>query len=103
MRWLLVLLLVVNAFVFAMFQGWLSPWVRGDREPQRLTDQRNAERPRVVPLGRLGGAASRAPAATPPPAPLPNAAKLTPAAPELPVVQALPALAGSCTAFVPPD
>ncbi len=103
MRWLLVLLLVVNAFVFAMFQGWLSPWVRGDREPQRLTDQRNAERLRVVPLGRLGGAASRAPAATPPPAPLPNAAKLPPAAPELPVVQALPAVAGSCTAFGPLD
>lgn len=88
MRWLLVLLVVVNAFVFAMYQGWLSPWVRGDREPQRLSEQRNAERLRLVPLERLGGTTSRATAATPPSAPLPNVAKIPPAAPA--TAQALP-------------
>lgn len=36
MRWLLTLLVLANLFTFAMFQGWLSPWIRGDREPQRL-------------------------------------------------------------------
>lgn len=83
MRWLLALLVVVNAFVFAMFQGWLSPWVRGDREPQRLSDQRNAERLRVVPLERLGGATLRAPAAAPS-SPSSNAVRIPAAAPAAP-------------------
>lgn len=54
MRWLLALLVLANLFTFALFQGWLSPWVRGDREPQRSAEQRSAERLRIVPLRRLG-------------------------------------------------
>ncbi|GMV01439.1 MAG: SPOR domain-containing protein [Burkholderiaceae bacterium] len=56
MRWLLTLLVLANLFTFAMFQGWLSPWIRGDREPQRLAEQRSPERLRVVPLQRLRSA-----------------------------------------------
>lgn len=62
MRWLLTLLVLANLFTFAMFQGWLSPWIRGDREPQRLAEQRSAERLRVVPLQRLRSAPRGAPA-----------------------------------------
>lgn len=61
MRWLLALMVLANLFVFALFQGWLSPWVRSDREPQRLVDQRNPDRIRVVPLERLGGASRAEP------------------------------------------
>lgn len=65
MRWLLALLVLANLFAFALFNGWLSPWIRTDREPQRLVEQRNAERIRVVPLERLGGAAGPSPPAQP--------------------------------------
>ncbi len=61
MRWLLALLVLANLFTFALFQGWLSPWVRGDREPQRVSAQRSPERLRVVPLDRLGPARSPQP------------------------------------------
>jgi len=61
MRWFLALLVLANLFVFALYQGWLSPWLRSDREPQRLAEQRNAERLRVVPLDRLGAVPARAP------------------------------------------
>lgn len=86
MRWLFALLVLANLLVFALFQGWLSPWVRSDREPQRLADQRNPDRVRVVPLERLGGASRAEPVA-------PNAATL--ARP--------PSQAEVCLAFGPLD
>ena len=127
MRWLLVLLVVANLFAYALFQGWLSPWIRGDREPQRLVEQRNPDRLRVVPLERLGapqptrsptapnGASSRpvpAPASTPP-APS-NAAQgptssFAPAAPSAPTLAEATAsaaasrAAGACVAFAALD
>lgn len=79
MRWLLSLLLLTNLFVFAMYQGWLSPWLRSDREAHRLADQRNAERLRVVPIERLGGAPARPVA---PAAPVTPSAQPAPAPPE---------------------
>lgn len=127
MRWLLALLVVANLFAYALFQGWLSPWIRGDREPQRLVEQRNPDRLRVVPLERLGppqptrsptapnGASSR-PAPTPlsaPPAPsnaAPGAASLlAPAVSSEPTLaEATPPAAasraaGACVAFAALD
>lgn len=61
MRWLLASLVLANLFTFALFQGWLSPWIRGDREPHRLAEQRSPDRLRVVPLERLGPAQARVP------------------------------------------
>lgn len=129
MRWLLALLVVANLFAYALFQGWLSPWIRGDREPQRLAEQRNPDRLRVVPLERLGApqptrsptapnAASSRPVPAPPsalPAPGPSngapgpASSFAPAAPSVPTLAEAtqPATAsraaGACVAFAALD
>lgn len=127
MRWLLALLVVANLFTYALFQGWLSPWIRGDREPQRLVEQRNPDRLRVVPPERLGppqptrsptasnGASSR-PAPTPLPAPPASSnAAPGPASSLAPGVSSAPTLAeatppatapppaGACVAFATID
>lgn len=108
MRWLLACLVLANLYVFALFQGWLAPWVGADREPQRLSGQRSPERLRVVPLQRLGpvqaplpgtpeGGPGASPAAGSAPAPA-----LTPApAPTAP--QAPSSAAGVVSAPLAPD
>ncbi len=53
MRWLIVLLVLANLFSLALFQGWLAPWVRGEREPERVAGQRHPERLRVLPSDSL--------------------------------------------------
>lgn len=127
MRGLLALLVVANLFAYALFQGWLSPWIRGDREPQRLAEQRNPDRLRVVPLERLGppqptrsptapnDASSRPVPASPSTPPAPSnaapgpASSFAPAAPSAPALaEATPAAgasraAGACVAFAALD
>jgi hypothetical protein len=127
MRWLLAGLVVANLFAYALFQGWLSPWIRGDREPQRLVEQRNPDRLRVVPLERLGapqptrsptapnGASSRPVPAPPSVSPLPSNAAPGPASSLAPPIPSAPTpaeatppatasrAAGACVAFAALD
>lgn len=50
---LLVALLVANAIVFAWGRGWLGLPPGGEREPQMIEQQHDADRLRSVPLSRL--------------------------------------------------
>lgn len=113
MRWLLALLVVANAFAFALFQGWLSPWVRGEREPQRLLEQRDPDRLRVVPLERLGTAQPPAPsspqtrpspaASAAKPAQTPGAVPVPSPAPSSPPASSGPGLAPAAPAAPDPS
>ena len=63
--WVLVLL-VANLAFFVWTQGWVSPWLpapwQGQREPQRVFEQVNAER---VAVRRVTPAAAPAASAAP--------------------------------------
>lgn len=107
MRWLLALLVAANVFVFALLQGWLSPWIRGEREPQRLAAQREPERLRVVPLDRLRAAPGPAAAfprastaASPPATPAPSPAEGTS---QQEAAASVAAPVATCAAFGPMD
>lgn len=109
MRWVLSLLVAANVFVFALLQGWLAPWIRGEREPQRLAAQREPERLRVVPLDRLraapGPAASSprvSPSAVPPATPAQSPSE---GAPQQHAAASAPggAPVATCAAFGPMD
>ncbi len=93
MRWLLAVLVLANVFAFALFQGWLAPWIRGDREPQRVLEQRHADGLQVVPLERLGAGRAAVPVRPLPPAPVRGAPAI--AAPVAPPVSSTLSSPGS--------
>lgn len=92
MRWLIGLLLVANLAMFAWWQGWLG----GGVEPPPA--EANAERLRVVPLDRLGGAPSR----SVPPSTGSAVAPAVPAAQQSPAQgdAVPPAVAATCREYV---
>lgn len=65
MKFLIILLLAINAFLFSFWNGWISPW--DNREPERLRRQVDAERISVLSANGSpkaeGGASLSAPAA----------------------------------------
>jgi len=77
LRAIVVLLLAVNALFFAWTQGWLDGVAgvraQGDREPERLARQVNAQAVRVLAASAVQNAALAASAADAAPAPAPAA------------------------------
>lgn len=109
LRFLLILLLVLNALAFAAVQGWLgSAAPRG--EPQRLASQLNPERIRLAadPAATPPASVARPPVAVEPAAPLEPAEPVEPAESAAPAeADDAPARAASTTtaqepAEVPP-
>lgn len=90
MRWLVLLLLLVNVALYAWNAGWLPAQLGvatdGPRDPQRLQRQVNADAVRIVPEGSLSAAAASEPASgaaetAPQPAAASSANGTAPAAP----------------------
>ena len=62
MKFIIILLLAINAFLFSFWNGWISPW--DSREPERLKRQVDAERIAVL-NGPQAGKSGSEPAAKP--------------------------------------
>ena len=65
LKFLVVVLLLVNAFLFALYRGYLEPIWPSGREPQRLQQQITPEKIRL--LGSVAAVAVPVPAPTPVP------------------------------------
>jgi len=96
MRFLIILLLLINGLVLAAWQGWLGEG-QSPAEPQRLTNQLHPEHIKLLDGTEPPPAATVEPVSVP----VPKEEPVAMATPEAPTVEATPAVPSADVAVVP--